>query len=113
MSTYRISVVDIMVHEWNDEEGQGDFVCSKGGFEIDTTGSIEQAKEGINNYFGYELEPDAYGEDGYISATQLEDEYGYKKPKTGKFICDYTLCIEKIDRVTFNNEENNEENDNE
>ena len=108
MSTYRISVVDIMVHEWNDEEGQGDFVCSKGGFEIDTTGSIEQAKEGINNYFGYELEPDAYGEDGYIFVTQLEDKNAHADPD-GDYIVDYTLCIEKADRVTFNNEEQEDE----
>jgi hypothetical protein len=105
MSKYRIKVLDIVVHEWNDEEGQGDFVCAKGGFEVDTTGSLEAAKALINNYFGYELEPDAYDENGYISATQIEDKNGYQKPETGNFICDYTLYIEKVDRVTFNNEE--------
>lgn len=103
MSEYRIRVIDIMVHEWSDEEGQVDFVCSKGGFEIDTTGSIEQAKEVINNYFGHELESGAYGEDGYIRTYQLEDDRAYPD-ENGSYIADYTLCIEKINRVTFNNE---------
>jgi len=100
MSTYKIRVIDIMVHQWSDEEGQGDFVCSKGGFEIGTTGSIEKAKEVISNFFGYDLEPNAYGVDGYIQASQLEDERAYAD-NDGSYIADYTLCIEKINRVTF------------
>ena len=103
MSEYRIRVIDIMVHEWSDEEGQVDFVCSKDGFEIDTTGSIEQAKEVINNYFGYEIAPESYGEDGYIKTCQVEDDRA-DPDENGSYIADYTLCIEKIDRVTFNNE---------
>jgi hypothetical protein len=108
MSTYRVKVLDIMVHQWSGEEGQGDFVCGKGGYELVTTGSIEQAKEVINNYFGYGLEPEAYGEDGYIFVTQLEDKYAHADPD-GDYIADYTLCIEKADRVTFNNEEQEDE----
>ena len=98
MSKYQVNVIDQIVHRWG-EDGQGDCVCSKGGFEIGTYPTLDAAKTAINEYFGYELDSDAYHDD-YITASQIEDENAYADPDGG-YLVDYFLCINKIDRVQF------------
>jgi hypothetical protein len=98
MSSYQVNVIDQTVHRWI-EDGRGDYVCAKGGFEIGTYPTLDEAKKAIDEYFGYELQPDDY-QDAYISANRIEDEYGYEDPD-GDYIVDYFLCIDKIDRVSF------------
>jgi len=100
MTKYQVEVVDQTVHKWNNHHGQGDYVCSKGGFEIGTYPTLNEAKKAINDYFGYALDSDAYEYD-YIRASQIENDHAYPDPKGG-FIVDYALCINKIDRVVFN-----------
>tara|TARA_S200002703_G_C3781654_1_gene240855 strand:- start:625 stop:951 length:327 start_codon:yes stop_codon:yes gene_type:complete len=98
MSRYQVNVIDQTVYRWG-EDGQGDYVCSKGGFEVGTYPTLDDAKKTIDEYFGYELQPDDY-QDAYISATQIEDENAYEDPD-GDYIVYYVLCIDKIDRVSF------------
>ena len=99
MTTYQVNAIDQTVHRWG-EDGQGDYVCSKGGFEIGTYPTLDAAKAAIDEHFGYELHPDDY-QDDYISATQIEDADAYADPN-GDYIVDYILCVDKIDRVSFN-----------
>ena len=103
MSSYQVNVIDQTVHRWS-EDGQGDvdeeYVCAKGGFEVGTYPTLDDAMKAIDEYFGYELQPDDY-QDAYISATRIEDENAYEDPD-GDYIVDYVLCIDKIDRVSFN-----------
>ena len=98
MTRYIVNVIDQTVHRWG-EDGQGDYVCSKGGFEVGTRPTLDAAKAAINEYFGYELHSDDY-QDDYISATLIEDENAYADPDGG-YIVDYVLCIDKIERVHF------------
>lgn len=98
MTRYIVNVVDQTVHRWG-KDGQGDYVCTKGGFEIGTYPTLDAAKAAIDEYFGYELQPDDY-QDDYISANQIEDENAYADPDGG-YIVDYVLCIDKVDTVRF------------
>ena len=98
-STYQVRVIDIDVHEWS-EDGQGDHVCSKQGFDIDKYDSLDSAMEGISDYFGYEITPDDC--DGqYISASLIEDENAYPD-ENGKFVASYAVVVERVQPVVFN-----------
>ena len=99
MTKYQVEVVNQTVHQWNNDHGQGDYVCSKGGFEIGTYPTLDEAKKAINDYFGYELDSDAY-EDDHIMATQIENYQAHRDPNGG-FMVDYYLCVNKIDKVVF------------
>lgn len=103
MSRYQVDVIDQTVYRWGDD-GQGDvdeeYVCTKGGFEVGTYQTLDDAKKAIDEYFGYELESDAY-QDDYITTTLIEDENAYADPD-GDYTVYYVLCIDKIDRVSFN-----------
>ena len=96
MSKYVVRVIGQCVHKWG-KDGQGEHVCNKGGFTIGDYPSIGSALHAIDEYFGYELEPDAYQTE-FISATQIEDVNGYPDPK-GDYIVDYTLVIDEVTRV--------------
>ena len=98
MCKYRVLVVDQTVHRWG-EDGQGDYVCTKGGYHVGDYPTLDAAKSAIDDHFGYALGPDHY-QDDYISATLIEDKYAYADPDGG-YIVDYTLCIERVERVSF------------
>ena len=100
MTRYTLNVVDITVHRWG-PEGQGDHVCNKGGFTVDTYPTLDAAKAGANEFFGYELEEDSY-QDDYIMGTIIEDVDAYADPD-GDYIADYVMCIDKVERVNFHN----------
>ena len=96
---YEIVVTDITVHEW-DDEGQGEYVCSKGGYTIGTEPTLEEARKHINEYFGYEIDDDDIDGDR-IMANQIENADGYQD-NSGSYIADYSLRINRIEPVAFN-----------
>jgi len=103
MSKYTLKVLEISVHEWNDEEGIGAFKGLKGGYEIDNYDSLDEAKQDLNKYFECKIPDESYqGE--YIYHSQIENDIGLKSNK-GSYLSDYVLCIEKQVKVNFNNEE--------
>ena len=92
MTTYRIRVLDMMVHEWS-EEGQGEYVCSKGGYEVGEYRTPEELREALEEHF-----PDidlAQDEDGWLQYAQIENGEGYRDDNGG-FIVDYTIAVEKV-----------------
>ena len=98
VSKYQVDVLEQTVHRWG-KDGQGDYVCSKGGFTFGVFPKLDDATQALNHYFGFELGSDAYqGE--YISVNRIEDVDAYTDPD-GDYIVDYVLCIDKIDRVSF------------
>jgi hypothetical protein len=96
-SHYVVRVIDQTVHKWSKKDGQGEHVCNKGGFEIGEYPSIGSALKAIDDYFGYELENDAY-QTIFIQANQIEDVNGYATPD-GDYLVDYTLVIDEVRRV--------------
>tara|TARA_S200002703_G_scaffold1160_1_gene1962 strand:+ start:1023 stop:1334 length:312 start_codon:yes stop_codon:yes gene_type:complete len=96
---YNIEVTMIDVHEW-DEEGQGKYVCSKGGYTIGTEPTLEKARQHINEYFGYEIDDDCIDGDR-IMANQIENADGYQDDN-GTYIADYDIRIDRVETITFN-----------
>lgn len=93
--TYTADVLYITVHEWGDD-GMGDYVMDKGGYRIGQFNTIEAALTEIKENFGsYELQ-----EDGYIGACLIEDEEAFADPN-GKFIADYHIVINRVERVSL------------
>ena len=97
---YNIKVTDVMVHRWNNEEGMGDYVCSKDGFTIGSEPTIEKARQRINEFFGYEIDEDCIDGDR-IMAHQIENGDAYKDDDGG-YIADYDIKIHCVETVTFN-----------
>jgi len=95
---YRVKVISMDVHRWSNETGQGDFVCSKSGFDMDTFHDLKQAKMFLNAYFDYVLTEDDIAEDGLIQASLIEDENGYAD-KDGGYIVDYLIEVIEQRRV--------------
>ena len=96
---YNIEVIIMDVHKWG-EEGQGDYVCSKSGFQMGTEPTLEKARQHINDYFGYEIDDDSINGD-LIMANQIEDENAYRDDNGG-YIVDYIIRIHHVETVTFN-----------
>ena len=93
--TYRLRVIDIIVHKWGDD-GQGEHVCSKGGFTIGSFDTIAKAKAELAEFFGYE--PDYEGED-YVCGAIIENEDAYSDPN-GDYIADYVVTMDKVSSVS-------------
>ena len=103
MVTYRICVLDMMVHEWS-EEGQGEYVCTKGGYEVGSYRTPEELREGLEEQFpGIELVQQE--EDGHLHYAQVEDAEGYRDDNGG-FIVDYLIAVEKVQVEPYFFEEN-------
>lgn len=102
MARYKLNVVDITVHRWG-PEGQGDYVCSKGGFEVGVYPTLDEAKAGAGEFLGYTLSEDAYRGD-FIMGTIIEDANAYADPD-GDYIADYVMCIDMSERVRFNDDD--------
>ena len=98
---YRLRVLDVDVHEWG-KDGEGDYVCTKGGYIIGEYPTKERVKLELNEYFGYELSAED-ADANYIFASQIEDDDGYQN-KRGKYIASYTLIVERIEPVSMFNE---------
>ena len=96
---YDIQVIDMMVHEWGDE-GQGKYVCSKGGFRLGIAPTLDKAREHIDAYFGYEIEDDCINGQ-IITASLIEDENGYQDDN-GNYIVDYRVIVNRVEPVVFN-----------
>ena len=103
MDTYTVKVIDIDVHAWDKENGEGDYICAKGGFDLDTCSSIEKAIDAVENYIGYDLDSDSLGIDGeYIYANIIENVDGYPD-KNGKYIADYRISIVRNTELNLEN----------
>ena len=102
MTQYKLNVVDITVHRWG-SEGQGEHICNKGGFEVGTYPTLDEAKAGASSFFGYTLSEDDYRGD-FITGNIIEDVNAYADPD-GDYIADYIMCIDKIERVRFNDDD--------
>lgn len=98
---YRLEVVDIMVHKWSNEDGQGEYVCNKGGYHVADYSSISEAIDSISDDMGYTMDAGSFcGE--YIQASRIENDDAYQD-EDGGFIADYTYQIFHTVPVRFNN----------
>ncbi len=101
MSKFIVNVLDIIVSDWDNEQGQGDYVCGRGGFELDRCSTVMQALESIESLIGYKLDKDSLDEDGeYISASIIENAEAYPD-KNGKYIADYLFSITECKEVNL------------
>lgn len=96
---YDMQVISMQVHKWG-EEGQGDYVYSKSGFQMGTEPTLEKARQHINDYFGYEIDDDSINGD-LITANQIENENAYQDDNGG-YIVDYLIRINRVETVVFN-----------
>lgn len=102
-TTYAIRVVDMDVYLWG-EDGEGERVCSKGGYTVwDRYGTAEEMMTSLQEYFpGIELEQ---CENGFLGYDQIEDENGYAD-ENGGFLTRYLIAVEKITIESYVFEEN-------
>ena len=91
---YIVEIIAIDVHKWG-KEGQGEYVCSKEGYQLGSYKTINQAKENIEDYFGVNDFDLFVVEDGFYSINLIEDESGYES-ETGNYIVDYSIIINKV-----------------
>ena len=102
MITYRICVLDMMVHEWS-EEGQGEYVGTKGGYEVGSYHTPQELREALEEHFpGIDVSQE---EDAYLQYAQIEDENGYHNDNGG-YIVDYIIAVEKVQVEPYFFEEN-------
>lgn len=100
MTQFRVSILEINVHEYTD--GQGKHVATHPGYTLGDYATLEAAKEGIQEYFGRNLDDEAFS-DEFTWATVVEDQEGNEDPN-GAFLADYCMVIDKIERVLFEEE---------
>ena len=98
---YKVQVTHIDVHKWSNETGQGDYVCSKGGFTIGYFDTISDAKAELADWFG-DSEPDyaAYDGEEFLSVSIIENADAYQSDK-GEYIADYTIGLQFLSRVIW------------
>ena len=96
--TYRLRVIDIIVHKWGDD-GQGEHVCSKGGFTIGSFDTIAKAKAELAEFFGYEPDYEAYEGEDYVCGGIIENEDAHADPD-GEYIADYVVTMDKVSTVS-------------
>ena len=119
--TYKLHVIDVIVHTWS-KEGQGEHVCNKGGFTIGSFDTVAKAKEELAEFFGYEPDYEDYVCGGDLGKTAImanmfaiiENEDAYPDPKrmikspydprslpllNGGYMADYVVVIEKVSTV--------------
>tara|TARA_A100001515_G_scaffold46485_1_gene36594 strand:- start:82 stop:765 length:684 start_codon:yes stop_codon:yes gene_type:complete len=92
-TSYVVRVLDMMVHRWSQEEGQGEYVCSKCGYDVGWWQNVEDVKAELPEHFpGIEFEQD---EDGCLNYCRTEDENAWAD-ENGEFIVDYVIVVEKL-----------------
>ena len=96
--TYKLRVIDIIVHKWG-EDGQGEYVFSKGGFTIGSFDNIAKAKAELAEFFGYEPDYEAYESKDYVCGCIIENEDAYADPD-GEYIADYVVTMDKVCTVS-------------
>ena len=96
---FEVKIIDIMVHQWDNEHGQGDHVCNKGGFVVGRFATVDDAKQGLLDYFDVK-EEDVDFDNEYASFSLIEDIDAYATPD-GKFIADYTVLLSEITPAKF------------
>lgn len=89
---YIVEVIEMDVHDWS-KDGQGKYVCSKGGYQLGSYKTLYHAKENLEDYFG--VNNLCLSDDGFFSATLIEDESGYQS-ETGNYIVYYSIVINKV-----------------
>ena len=99
---YTLKVCHAEVHEWS-VEGQGDYVCSKDGFELGSYDTVDCCKAALEEFFGSEPDYKAYQDDNFLSCSRLERYY--TSPASAEddcnFIVDYMVMIEKVSHVSW------------
>ena len=92
-TSYVVRVLDMTVHRWSQEEGQGDYGWSYGGYKVGWWQNVEDVKAELPEHFpGIEFEQD---EDGCLNYCQIQDENGWAD-ENGEFIVDYVIEVEKV-----------------
>ena len=92
--SYTARVVFITVHEWDNEHGQGEHVCNKGGYRIGNFPTLQAALAEVRDQFeDYEV-----NENGFVQTSLIEGADAYPDPK-GDYIADYDIIIERVERV--------------
>ncbi len=97
---YNIEVINIMVHRWDNEKGEGDCICCKGGFTMGSEPTIEKARQHINEFFGYKIDDQSI-DGSLIMANQIENEDGYQD-NDGSYIADYYIEVHCVEAVAIN-----------
>ena len=93
---YTARVVFITVHEWDNEHGEGEHVCNKGGYRIGSFPTLQAALAKVSDQFGeYEI----ISEDGFIQTSLIENVDAYLD-QNGEYIAHYDINIERVERVT-------------
>ena len=91
---YIVEIIAMDVHKWG-KDGQGEYVCSKEGYQLGSYKTLKQAKENLEDYFGANgFDLFATG-DGFYSTNLIEDESGHES-ETGNYIVDYSIIINKV-----------------
>ena len=92
--SYTARVEFITVHEWDNENGQGEHVCNKGGYRIGNFPTLQAALAEVRDQFeDYEV-----NEHGFIQTSMIEDADAYPDPNGG-YIADYDIIIERVEYV--------------
>tara|TARA_R110000796_G_scaffold69829_1_gene158965 strand:+ start:300 stop:605 length:306 start_codon:yes stop_codon:yes gene_type:complete len=89
-----VEIIAMDVHKWG-KDGQGEYVCSKEGYQLGSYKTLKQAKENLEDYFRVNNSDLFVIGDGFYSANLIEDESGYES-KTGNYIVDYSIIINKV-----------------
>ena len=99
MHTYCVKIVYILVYEWDSEDGQGDYVCTKDGYILDNVSDLSEARDAIEEFLGYNLYDHNY-QDDCIMACIVEDGKA-ERCTDGDYIAEYCFSIEENRLVTF------------
>jgi hypothetical protein len=92
---YTARVVFITVHEWDNEHGQGEHVCNKGGYRIGKFSTLQAALAEVREQFDDYV---VISEDGLIQTSLIENAYADTDPN-GEYIANYDIIIERVERV--------------
>lgn len=95
--SYLVRVVASEIHAWNNQDGQGEYLMSKGGYPVGRYETLDDAKIAIEDDCGCSME-DADIQDEFISMSRIEDENAYGDPN-GRYLVDYTYVIEETNLV--------------
>lgn len=96
---YVAKVLIMDVYEWDNENGEGEYLMSKDGYELARAETVEKLRYEVDEYFGHRLEVNDY-EPEFLQTCVVENEDG-NADDNGKYIVHYTIIAEHVGRVTF------------
>ena len=95
---YVARVLHMDVYEWNKEKGEGEYLMSKGGYELASAETMEKLRYEIDEIFGY-TQVDDYNPQ-HLCTSVVENGEGYPDDN-GKYLVEYTIIAEHVGRIAF------------